>query len=92
MHASPDDIGESHGIRGLTIPGRASEAPSLSSVYSNRDEPLPSLPMAAREGSGEEGLDGIRYYHEKAREVVSPALPDSVRTSVASYFDNRRMI
>ncbi|KAG8688010.1 hypothetical protein FRC08_011660 [Ceratobasidium sp. 394] len=64
------------------------ETPSAMSVRSN-----PFYLWSYRNGSGslcgtESELDGVRYSREDGRS--SPALPDSVRTSVLSFFEKRR--
>ncbi|KAG8738027.1 hypothetical protein FRC10_007390 [Ceratobasidium sp. 414] len=84
MHMSPKiDI-----LEGPQLPRPSLEAPSVISGYSN-----PSHLCASRNGSGsphgaESEFDGVRYSREDGRS--SPALPDSVRTSVLSYSEGRR--
>ncbi|KAG9120356.1 hypothetical protein FRC07_004179 [Ceratobasidium sp. 392] len=67
------------------------KAPSLKTVYSNPDESTLrqsiSRNNSASSGDVEVQLDGVLNSREEG--VSSPALPDSVRTSMLSYFERR---
>ncbi|QRV74272.1 hypothetical protein RhiJN_02286 [Ceratobasidium sp. AG-Ba] len=84
MYASPEN-------ERPRLPRVVSEAMSVESVYSTPDElaPVPSRHDSGSSGREAEGeMDGVRYSREERSS--SPALPDSVRTSVLSFFETRR--